>query len=149
MDWAFWLVASAAVAVSQADGTPASGPNAPGVMCRVREDPRGREYRLENRTRPEGFVWTLSMREGREGRWIDLALPGASPRFAPETMELEYRNANGGRQIEMVVGPGGSRLDLYVDYGLDVNIDPDLDPAVDEMNTEGPLTSLDCTLLQP
>ncbi len=32
-----------------------------------------------------------------------------------------------------------SRLDVYVDYGLDVNIEPDLDPDVDRMNTEGPL----------
>jgi hypothetical protein len=33
-----------------------------------------------------------------------------------------------------------------VDHGLEVNIEPDLDPAVDRMTTNGPLTSLDCTV---
>jgi hypothetical protein len=28
-----------------------------------------------------------------------------------------------------------------------VNIEPDLDPAVDRMNTNGPLTALDCTVI--
>ena len=39
-----------------------------------------------------------------------------------------------------------ARLDVYVDHGLEVNIEPDLDPAVDRMNTNGPLTALDCTV---
>jgi hypothetical protein len=33
-----------------------------------------------------------------------------------------------------------------LDHGLEVNIEPDLDPAVDRMTTNGPLTSLDCTV---
>lgn len=126
-----------------AAGQPPAGLS-PVVECRVAGDERAREYRLERK----GEDWILSMREG-SGRWIRLALPNAEPRFGEDSMTLEYRNANGGRQIEMSVAPGASRLDVYVDYGLDVNIEPDLDPAVDEMNTEGPLTSLDCSVHRP
>lgn len=118
------------------------------VTCLVHDDARGRVYRL---ARPAGKgvpAWTLSMREG-DGEWTHLALPGAEPAFGDDTVSLRFRNANGGRQIELDVAPTGSRLDVYVDYGLDVNIEPDLDPDVDEMNTGGPITALDCTIARP
>lgn len=144
MGWTGWALVGTLLFLVAAGQRPA-GPS-PVVDCRVAGDERAREYRLE---RAEGGEdWILSMREGN-GRWIHLALPNAEPRFGEDSMTLEYRNANGGRQIEMSVSPGASRLDVYVDYGLDVNIEPDLDPAVDEMNTEGPLTSLDCSVHRP
>ena len=72
---------------------------------------------------------------GQLGRMLGLAgLP----------LGLSFRNANGGRQVELEVTAGAARLDVYVDYGLEVNIDADLDPDVDRMNTEGPLTDLSC-----
>ena len=46
--------------------------------------------------------------------------------------------------MSLDVTPAGSRLDVYVDYGLDVNIEPDLSPDVDVMNTNGPLTTVEC-----
>ena len=40
----------------------------------------------------------------------------------------------------------GSRLEVWVDYGLEVNVEPDLDPHVDRLNTDGPLTAIDCAI---
>jgi hypothetical protein len=123
------------------------------VTCRARDDPRGREFTL----RPAGDQkisaatpqWQLSMRDAEsKSAWIDLLLPGAKPVIGDATVRLSYQNANGGRHVDLDVSPAGSRLDVWVDYGLDVNVEPDLDPHVDRMNTDGPLTAIDCTIEQ-
>ena len=118
------------------------------VTCHVREDPRGRAFALE--PLGEGSNgWRLAMQDRDSGgKWIRLALPGATPVFGDGTASLSYKNANGGRQVSVDVTRDHARLDVYVDHGLEVNIEPDLDPAVDRMNTNGPLTALDCTVTQ-
>jgi hypothetical protein len=119
------------------------------VTCRVQNDPDARVFKLRQSasTPGSGRRWELSMRdrETRDG-WIQLALPGAVPAITRESAKLSYRNANGGRQVDLEVGPGASRLDVWVDYGLDVNIEPDLDPRVDRLNTHGPIAALACTI---
>jgi hypothetical protein len=123
------------------------------VTCRVRDDPRGREFVLRPMDpspaasgTPEPR-WQLSMRDAEsKSAWIDLPLPGAKPALTATTAKLSYRNANGGRQVNLAVSPAGSRLDVWVDHGLEVNIEPDLDPRVDRLNTEGPITALECTI---
>src|SRR5262249_23726679 len=113
---------------------------------RLREDPHARTFVLEPGS-ADARSWRLSMQDRESaGKWIRLSLPGASPTFAEGTASLRYKNANGGRQVALDVGAGQARLDVYVDHGLEVNIEPDLDPAVDRMNTNGPLTALDCTV---
>jgi hypothetical protein len=95
----------------------------------------------------EADVWRLSMQDRESGaKWIRLALPGAAPAIADGDASVRYKNANGGRQVTLDVAKDHARLDVYVDHGLEVNIEPDLDPAVDRMNTNGPLTALDCTV---
>jgi hypothetical protein len=84
-----------------------------------------------------------------KGSWIDLTLPGAAPAVTAATAKLSYRNANGGRHVDLDVSDAGSRIDVWVDYGLEVNIEPDLDPRVDRLNTEGPLKALQCTVSPP
>lgn len=116
---------------------------APRVTCAGSGAAAGREFVLD---RPAGKAWRLSYRDREHPEWIRLDLDGARPAIARGTAQLRFRNANGGRQVELDVSPGGSRLDVYVDYGLDVNIDPDLSPDVDRMNTEGPLTTIDCRI---
>ena len=124
-----------------ATGAPA-GPAA--VTCRVRDDPQGRTFAL---AQVGGQPWQLSMQDRESGtRWVRLALPGAAPAIGDGTATLRYKNANGGRQVTLEVAKDRARLDVYVDHGLEVNIEPDLDPAVDRMNTNGPLTMLDCTV---
>ena len=80
-------------------------------------------------------------------RWVRLSLRGAQPRIAGTALPRSpCKNANGGRQVTLDVTPEHASLDVFVDHGLEVNIEPDLDPAVDRMNTNGPLTALDCTV---
>jgi hypothetical protein len=119
-----------------------AGAAVPNVTCLGRGSAEGREFVLERMgaTGP----WRLRYRDREHQRWITLTLPGATPVLASGTARLQFRNANGGRQVEVDVVAGKARLDIYVDYGLDVNIDADLDPEVDRMNTDGPLTSLEC-----
>ena len=114
------------------------------VVCSGTGPANGREYVLDRPVadRP----WRLSYRDREHKEWIRLTLAGAAPDIGEVTATLRYRNANGGRQVELDVTPAGSRLDVYVDYGLDVNIDPDLNPDVDRMNTDGPLTTLQCRI---
>ena len=116
------------------------------VACTGTGPAEGREYVLD---RPAADrPWRLSYRDREHPRWIRVTLGGAAPEIGDATATLRYRNANGGRQVELEVTPAGSRLDVYVDYGLDVNIDPDLDPDVDRMNTGGPLTTLQCRVVR-
>lgn len=119
------------------------------VTCHVRDDARGRIFALEPAGEgPNG--WRLSLQDrDSSGKWIRLALPGAAPVFGDGTASLVYKNANGGRQVNFNVKPDRATIDVYVDHGLEVNIEPDLDPGVDRMNTNGPLTALDCTVTRP
>jgi hypothetical protein len=122
------------------------------VTCRLRDDARGREFvlRRADPVRAAGAAeprWQLSMRDVEtRSAWIDLLLPGAKPALTATTAKLSYRNANGGRHVNLEVSPAGSSLDVWVDHGLEVNIEPDLDPRVDRLNTEGPVTALECTI---
>lgn len=119
----------------------------PSVTCSVRNDARHRVYTLDQTPGTTPTLWRLSMRDTESGeRWIRLSLRGAEPRIAAGTASLAYKNANGGRVITLDVTPGKATLDVFADHGLEVNIEPDLNPAVDRMTTNGPLTSVDCTV---
>jgi len=126
---------------------PVAAPGTHRVDCRGTGAAAAREFVLAQPA-PDA-PWRLSYRDDRHRAWIHLSLPGAEPSFDGPAARLRFRNANGGRQIELEVRPGApAHLDVYVDYGLDVNIDPDLDPDVDLMNTGGPL-AVECTVSQP
>jgi len=139
-------------AVSAAEAQPAE-PTGAVVTCRVNDDERERTFVLRRSSPANGTAqiesadWRLSMRE-RESKdaWIDLKLPGAQPKITDTAAALSYKNANGGRQVDLEVTPQAARLDVWVDYGLDVNIEPDMDPRVDRINTGGQLTALACTI---
>ena len=145
-------VGAIAGAVSEAPA--ARGEDAPAtVTCRVRDDGRGREFVLRQAGSPSPAggaavqSWQLSMRDSETNEaWIDLRLPGARPAITHTSATLSYRNANGGRQVDLDVSAAGARLDVWVDHGLDVNIEPDLDPRVDRLNTDGALTALQCAI---
>jgi hypothetical protein len=127
------------------------------VTCRVAGDADERVYVLHgpgtsaDAGSSDGTVsrradgWHLAMRSRRtSGQWIRLALPGARPEIAPGRVRLSYRNANGGRHVDLAVDPDAATLEVWVDHGLEVDIEPDLDPRVDLMNTDGRLERLDC-----
>jgi hypothetical protein len=121
--------------------------DSPSVTCHVRADAQRRTFVLEQ-AGGGASVWRLSMQDRESGaKWIRLALPGAAPTISDVAASVRYKNANGGRQVSLDVASDHASLDVYVDHGLEVNIEPDLDPAVDRMNTNGPLTALDCTVI--
>jgi len=129
--------------------TPPGGtvPKSPAATCAVKNDARGRVYVLDQTPGTTPALWRLSMRDSESGdRWVRLSLRGAQARIAAGTAALTYKNANGGRMVTLDVTPEHASLDVFVDHGLEVNIEPDLDPEVDRMTTNGPLTSLDCTV---
>ena len=76
---------------------------------------------------------------------MTLPLPRAAPEIAADHVSLTYKTANGGRQVTLTAAPGQSALDVYVDFGLEVNVDANLDPRVDDMNTHGSL-AVNCTI---
>jgi hypothetical protein len=111
------------------------------VSCSVPGDPAGRVYVLE----PAGTTWHLSFTSAEtRASTVRLRLPNARPTVTATAARLSYRNANGGRQVELSVGDGPARLEVWVDHGLEVNIEPDLDPRVDLMSTHGPLDGVRC-----
>ena len=119
----------------------AASESMPTVTCTVINDSAGRVYRLHH----VDDGWSLGLRHKDLGdRWLELRLPGAQPVFQSGVARLKYRNANGGRQVDLTVGGDGSALEVWVDHGLEVNIEPDMDPHVDLMNTDGPLRALAC-----
>jgi hypothetical protein len=117
------------------------------VVCTGTGPAAGREFVLDQPAadRP----WRLSYRDREHPQWLRVTLDGAAPAIGDGTATLKFRNANGGRQVDLDVAPGRARLDVYIDYGLDVNIEPDLEPDVDRMNTDGPLTTLQCRVERP
>lgn len=118
-------------------------PAAVTVTCSVEADQHRRVYVLDR----DGNRWRLSFQSAETGgEWIRLALPGAEPHIDGHTVRLSYRNANGGRQVDLVAAPSGSSLDVWVDHGLEVNVEPDLDPRVDLMTTDGPLAGVACVV---
>jgi hypothetical protein len=120
----------------------------PSVTCELTNDARARVYRLDQSAGSPRPVWRLSMKERESGEnWIRLSLRGAEPQIGEGTAHLSFKNGNGGRQVTLDVTPSRARLDVFVDYGLDVNIEPDLDPDVDRMSTGGPITSLTCRVV--
>jgi hypothetical protein len=115
---------------------------APRVTCGASGDPESRSWVLEQMS----GRWQLSYTSRTATRPVRLALPAAQPEITANTARLEYKNANGGRQVDLRVGGGPSALEVWVDHGLEVNIEPDLDPRVDDMNTHGPLQGVQCTI---
>ena len=122
-------------------------PEGPRVTCRVTGDAHNRVYMLDQASDMTPPLWRLSMRDSESGeRWIRLSLKGVQPQIGDGTASLAFKNANGGRMVTLDVKPGHASLDVFVDHGLEVNVEPNLDPAVDRMNTNGPITTLDCSV---
>jgi hypothetical protein len=129
---------------------PAPTPPAIVTTCRVPEDPAGREWSLAREGPPDSSRWVLLFRRGAAASTpVRLPLPSAAPTVSAERVELDFHSANGGRSVTLSAGAAGpSRLDVFVNFELEVNVERDLDRAVDAMNTDGPIT-VTCTLTAP
>ena len=116
------------------------------VSCSGTIENAVREYALRRLEGSNGPSWQLTMQGGPVGKNpVSLPLPRAIPEVAADHVALTFKTANGGRQVTLTAGSGGGQLDVYVDFGLEVNVDANLDPRVDEMNTHGSL-AVRCTI---
>jgi hypothetical protein len=119
----------------------------PVTTCAVANDPQQRQWTLERPTSgaPDA-PWRIvfKSRALKQAR-AELRVPHAQPLVTRDAVTLSFHSANGGLTIDWKASPGPSTLDLYVNFGLEVNVDADLDPAVEQMNTQGPLSVM-CTL---
>ncbi len=129
---------------------PAPTPPAIVTTCRAAEDPAGREWSLAREGPSDSPRWVLLFRRGAApSAPVRLPLPSAAPTVSAERVELDFHSANGGRSVTLSAGAAGpSRLDVFVNFELEVNVERDLDRAVDAMNTEGPIT-VTCTFAAP
>jgi hypothetical protein len=117
------------------------------VRCTVPGDPGARVYELLRSGEGERARWTLAMRSREAGAApVLMPLPDAKPAIDADNLTLEYRTLNGGRDVRWKVGPGGSTIQVYANFELEVNVEADLDPRVELMTTEEPITNLSCSL---
>lgn len=115
------------------------------ATCRVPSDPDERVWSLE-RAAPDRWLVVFTSKSLDKPR-VELPLATAQPVVSSEPISLEFTSANGGRKISWSIDNGPSRLDLFVNHGLEVNVERDLDPAVDSMNTDGPIT-VNCSIVE-
>lgn len=118
------------------------------VICTVLDDTDKRVYRLRENRKDNAPAWTLSLNSLKtKSKWIQISLYGAAPVINDKQVLLSYQTANGGKLVDFRVTPKSVYLDVYVSYELEVNVEVDLSPEVDLLNTEGPLTNLECHVL--
>ena len=119
----------------------------PIARCRVLDDPRSRVYELQRIVENTHERWVLVMRSSAANSSpVVLPLPDAKPAIGNTTVTLDYRTFNGGRNVKLTVTPAGSSIAIDVNFELEVNVERDLDPRVELMNTEGPISTLSCTV---
>lgn len=104
------------------------------ATCRAPDDARQRTWQLVQRG--EQIVVVFRSR-ALDRPHVELRLPGAIPATTTDGLQVSFKSGNGGRSVEWRIAKQESRLDLYVNHGLEVNVEADLDPAVDLMNTDG------------
>jgi hypothetical protein len=136
--YALWMALLAGLASAQPESV---------VRCRVVDDPRSRVYELQRVVDGSDERWVLAMRSRAAGASpVLLPLPDARPKVTETSVALDYQTLNGGRNVAITVTPSGASIDIDVNFELEVNVERDLDPRVELMNTEGPISTLSCTV---
>jgi hypothetical protein len=107
------------------------------ATCRAPDDPQQRSWSLVRR---HAVLFVVYRSRALDRPEVELRLPGASAVVDAGGIRVSFESANGGRSVEWRITRADATLDLMVNHGLEVNVEADLDPAVDQMNTEGPIT---------
>jgi hypothetical protein len=121
----------------------------PVANCSTPNDPQGRQWTLERpATGAPDAPWRVIFRSrALDQRQTELRVPRTEPAMTADSVTLTFTSANGGLNVDWRATTGASTIDIYVNFGLEVNVDADLDPAVEAMNTQGPIAVV-CTLSQ-
>ena len=107
------------------------------VECTIDADPQHRVYRLVDHGTGRDPQWWLTLRSESLGdRIVELPLPDARVDRGSDHLRLTNGSKNGGLAVELAAGAGHSRLDVFVNFELEVNVWRDLSPEVERMNTE-------------
>ncbi len=147
------LVAALATALTwpaaEADGQAAAAESAAVVECRVDNDPDARVWQLVRQGEGAEAHWRLTLRSTSLGsRTVDLPLPDDRIVMAPDRVSASSASGNGGLAVDLVAAAeGGSVLDVFINYELEVNVWRDLSPDVEQMNTGGPRRDARCVIL--
>ena len=107
------------------------------VECTIDADPQHRVYRLVDHGTDRNPQWWLTLRSESLGdRIVELPLPDARVDRGSDRLRLISASKNGGLAVELAAGAEHSRLDVFVNFELEVNVWRDLSPEVERMNTE-------------
>ena len=105
--------------------------------CTIDADPRHRVYRLvDHGTRRDPQWWLTLQSESLGDGIVELPLPDARVDRGPDRLRLTSASKNGGLAVEHAAEAEHSRLDVFVNFELEVNVWRDLSPEVEQMNTE-------------
>ena len=117
------------------------------VECTIDADPRRRVYRLVDHGARRNPQWWLTLQSESLGdRIVELPLPDARVDRGSNRLRMTSASQNGGLAVELAADPEHSRLDVFVNFELEVNVWRDLSPEVEQMNTEG-AAGVRCRLL--
>lgn len=143
--WPRWLRRGVSIALL----APALQPAAPVavVECTIDADPQHRVYRLVDHGTRRDPQWWLTLRSESLGdRIVELPLPDARVDRGTDRLRLTSASRNGGLAVELAAEAEYSRLDVFVNFELEVNVWRDLSPEVEQMNT-GSAAGVRCRVL--
>ena len=121
---------------------------APRLECVLPDDADERVFRLVDRGQSASPRWWLTLRARSLGtREVDLPLADAQVEQREGVLSLVSRSRNGGVAIDIRPEAAAYRLDIFVNFELEVNVWRDLSPDVEHMNTGGARTDARCQTL--
>ena len=143
--WPRWWLRAVDVALLASALQPAAP--IPVVECTIDADPQRRVYRLVDYGTHRDPKWWLTLSsQSMADRVVELPLPDAQIERGADRLRLTSASKNGGLAVELVADDERPRLDVFVNFELEVNVWRDLSAEVERMNTES-AAGLRCRLL--
>jgi hypothetical protein len=144
--WPRWWLRAVNVALLASALQPAAP--IPVAECMIDADPERRVYQLVDFGTRRDPQWWLTLRSQSLGdRVVELPLPDAQIERGADRLRLTSASKNGGLAVDLVAEPEASRLEVIVNFELEVNVYRDLSPEVERMNTES-AASMRCRVLR-
>ena len=119
------------------------------LECALPNDPGARVYRLMDRGATVSPRWWLTLTAPSLGpRVVELPLAEARvDELRAGAISVVNKSLNGGLAVTVQPEASAYRLDVFVNFELEVNVWRDLSPDVELMNTDGPRLDAACRVL--